>query len=121
MNKENKFQMEQSFGLATKYIKNLHKRTLRKLKKFFKGILNCYKLQIAFISQNKLANAFRFKDRIPKELTSCAAYKFQRGLCNKLYHDECVIHLNVRTGQHIRILPLIKKKVKPRASAVSCQ
>ena len=43
-----------------------------------------------FKSQNKLAKAFRFKDRIPKELTSGVVYKFQCGLCNESYYDECV-------------------------------
>ena len=45
-------------------------QTRTKLKKSLKGILNCCKLQIVFKSQNKLANALRFKYRIPKELTS---------------------------------------------------
>ena len=30
-----------------------------------------------------LADSFRFKDCIPKELTSGVAYKFQYGLCNE--------------------------------------
>ena len=59
-----------------------------------------------FKSQNKLAKAFRFKDRIPKELTSGVVYKFQCGLCNESYYGECIRHLNVRIGEHIRISPL---------------
>ena len=77
------------------------------------------KLQIVFKSQNKLANVFCFKDRIPKELTSGVVYKFQCGLCNEFYYGKCVSHLNVRIGEHIRISPLTKKKVKPKGSAVS--
>ena len=72
-----------------------------------------------FKIQNKLAEAFRFKDRIPKELTSGVVYKFQCGLCNESYYGECVRHLNVRIGEHIGISPLTKKKVKPKGSAVS--
>ena len=71
-----------------------------------------------FKSQNKLAKAFRFKDRIPKELTSGVIYKFQYGLCSESYYGECVRHLNVRIGEHIGISPLTKKKVKPKGSAV---
>ena len=70
-------------------------------------------------SQNKLAKDFRFKDRIPKELTSGAVYKFQCGLCHESYYGECVRHLHVRIGEHIRISPLTRKKVKPKGSAVS--
>ena len=72
-----------------------------------------------FKRQNKLAKAFRFKNRITKELTSGVVYKFQCGLCNEPYYGECVRHLNVRTGEHIRISPLTKKKVKPKGSAAS--
>ena len=39
------------------------------------SILNCRKLQIAFKSQRKLTNVFRFKDRIPFYLVSGVAYK----------------------------------------------
>ena len=72
-----------------------------------------------FKSQNKLAKAFRFKDRIPKELISSAVYKFQCGLCNKSYYGEYVRHLNVRIGEHIGISMLAMKKVKPKGTAVS--
>ena len=71
-----------------------------------------------FKSQNKLAKAFHFKDRIPKELTSGVAYKFQCGLCND-YYGECVRHLNVKIGEHIGISALTWKKVKPKGGAVS--
>ena len=72
-----------------------------------------------FKSQSKLATAFRFKDRIPKELTSDVVYKFTCGLCDESYYGECVRHLNMRIGEHIGISPLTKKKVKPKGSAVS--
>ena len=47
-------------------------------------------LQIVLKSQNKLAKAFRFKDRVTNELTSGVAHKFQCGLCNESYYGECV-------------------------------
>ena len=105
--------------LVLPYLGPLSLQTRTKLRKSLKGILNCCKLQIVFKSQNKLAKAFRFKDRIPKELTSGVVYKFQCGLCNEFYYGKCVSHLNVRIGEHIRISPLTKKKVKPKSSTVS--
>ena len=81
--------------LVLPYLGLLSLQTRTKLRKSLKGILNCCKLQIVFKSQNKLTNAFRFKDRIPKELTSGVVYKFQCGLCNESYYDECVRRLNV--------------------------
>ena len=105
--------------LVLPYLGPLSLQTRTKLRKSLKGILNCCKLQIVFKSQNKLAKAFRFKDRIPKELTSGVVYKFQCGLCNEPYYGECVRHLNARIGEHIGISPLTKKKAKPKGSAVS--
>ena len=105
--------------LVLPYFGPLSLQTITKLKNSLRGILNCCKLQIVFKSQNKLAKEFRFKDRIPKELTSGFIYKFQCELCNGSYYGECVRHLNVRIEEHIGISPLTKKKVKPKGSAVS--
>ena len=103
---------------AAIYICNLQQLRMP-LRKSLKAILSCCKLQIVFKSQNKLAKAFRFKDCIPKELTSGVIYKFHCGFCNESYYGECVRHLNVRIGEHIGISPLTRKKVKPKGSAVS--
>ena len=97
--------------LVLTYLGPLSLQTTTKLRKSLKGILNCFKLQIVFKSQNKLAKAFCIKDRIPKELTSGVIYKFQCGLCNESYYGECVRHLNIRIGEHIRVSPLTRKKV----------
>ena len=105
--------------LVLPYLGPLSLQTRTKLRKYLKGILNCCKLQIVFKSQNKLAKAFRFKDRIPKKLSSGVIYKFQCGFCNESCYSECIRHLNVKIGQHIRISPLTKEKVKPKGSAVS--
>ena len=110
---------EKTLFLVLPYLGPLSLQTRTKLRKSLKGILNCCKLQIAFKSQNKLAKAFHFKDRIPKELTSGVVYKFQCGLCNEPYYGECVRHFNVRIGEHIGISPLARKKVKPKGSAAS--
>ena len=101
--------------LALPYLGPLSLQTRIKLRKSLKGILNCCKLHIVFKSQNKLAKAFPFKYRIPKELTFGVVYEFQCGLC----YGERISHLNARIGEHIGISPLTKKKAKPKGSAVS--
>ena len=68
---------------------------------------------------SKFQNVLHFKDQIPKDLISDVVYKFQCGLCNESYYGECMRHLNVRIGEHIGILPLTIKKVKPRKSSVA--
>ena len=72
-----------------------------------------------FKNKTRLGNKFRFKDQIPKDLTSGVVYKFQCGLCNESYHGECVRHLNVKIGEHIGTLPLPKKQVKPKNRSVA--
>ena len=74
--------------LVLLYLGALSLQTRTKLRKSLKGMLNCCKLQIVFKSQNKLAKAFRFKDRIHKKLTSGVVYKFQCGHCNESYYGE---------------------------------
>ena len=54
-------------------------QTRTTLRKYLKGILNCCRLQNVLKSQNKLANAFHFKDRVTKELKSGVVCKFQCG------------------------------------------
>ena len=110
---------KKSLFLVLPYLGPLSLPTRTKLRKSLKGILNCCKLQIVFKSQNKLVKAFRFKDCIPKELTSGVVYKFQCGLCNDSCYGECVRHLNVRIGEHIEISQLTRKKVKPKGSVVN--
>ena len=101
------------------YLRPLSLQTRIKLRKSLQAIPNCCKLQIAFKSQNILANVFRFQDRVPKELTSGVFHKFLCGLCNESYYVDCVRHLNVRTREYIGISPLTKKKVNPKGSAAS--
>ena len=91
--------------LVHPYLGPLSLQTRTKLSKSLKDVLSCCKLQFVFKSQNKLAKAFNFKDRIPKELTYGVIYKFQCGLCNESYYGKCVRYLNVRIGEHIGISP----------------
>ena len=62
--------------LVLPYLGPLSLQTRTILRKSLKGILNCCELKIVFKSQNKLGKAFRFKDQVPKELTSGVVYKF---------------------------------------------
>ena len=92
---------------------NISLQTRNKLRKSFKGVLNCCKLQIVFKSQNKLANVFRFKDRLPFDSVSGVVYKYRCGRCNSSYYGGTDRHLKVRSAEHIGILPLTFRKVKP--------
>ena len=88
-------------------------QTRTKLQQALNGVLNCWKLEIAFKCQTTLSNSFRFKDPIPKDLIHGVVYKFQCGLCNESYYGESIRHLDIRCGEHIGVSRLTGKKVKP--------
>ena len=48
--------------LTLPYLGDISLEAGTRLRKHFKDILSCCKLQIVFKSQRKLANVFRFKD-----------------------------------------------------------
>ena len=85
--------------LSLPYLGGISLQIRNKLKKSFKGILNCCKLQIVFKSQRKLANVFRFKDCLPFDLVSGVVYKYTCGRCNSPYYGETDIQLKVRSGK----------------------
>ena len=62
--------------LSLPYLGNIFLQTRTILTKYFKGILNCCKLQIVFESQRKLANVLRFKDLLFFDLVSGIIYKY---------------------------------------------
>ena len=96
---------------------NLSLQTKAKLQNVLKRVLGCCKIQIVFKSQRNLSNVFRFKVRLPYELTSPVVYKFQCGRCNSSYIGEADRHLKVSSGEHIGISPLTFNKVKPSAES----
>ena len=96
-------------------------QTRAKLRKSFKGILNSCKLQIVFKSQRKLANVFRLKERLTFDLVSGVVYKYTCGRCNSFCYGEADRHLKVRSGEHIGILPLKFRKVKPSKESAICE
>ena len=68
-------------------------------------------LEIANSAEEKdqIRQQLRFKDGIPKDLTSVVVYEFYRAHCNESYYRECVRHLNVEIGKNIGILRCSKK------------
>ena len=98
--------------LVLLYLVVISLQTRTKLQQTIKGVLNCCKLEIAFICQTKLSNSFLFKDPIPKDLISGVVCKLQCGLCNDSYYGESIRHLDIRSGDHIGVSALTGKKVE---------
>ena len=104
---------KKTLNLSLPYLGDISLQTRTKLRKSFKSILNCCKLQIVFKSQRKFANVFRFKHHLPFDLVSGVVYKYTYGRCNSSYYGETDRHLKVRSGEHIGISHLTFRKVKP--------
>ena len=95
-------------------------QTKTKLQQALKGVLNCCKLGIVFKCQTRLSNSFRYKDPTAKDLISGVPYKFQCDLCNESYDGESIRHLDIRSEEHIGVLTLTGKKVKPSNNSAIC-
>ena len=72
-----------------------------KLRKWFKNILNCCKVQIVFKSQGRLSSQFCLKEALPSDLMSKVVCKYTCGRCNSYCYGE------------IGSSPLTFKKCKP--------
>ena len=57
---------------------------------------------------------------MPKDLTSGVVYKSHYGLCNESYYGESIIHLDIRSQEHIGKSPLTETKVKPINNSAVC-
>ena len=99
--------------LPLPYLGDISLQTRTKLRKSFKSIWNCFKFQIVFKSQRKLANVSRFKDRLPFDLGSGVVYNSTCGRCNSFYYGKTDSHLKYRSREHTGISSLTFRKIKP--------
>ena len=83
------------------YLGDISLQIRNKLRKSFSVILNYCKLQIVSKSQGKLANAFRFKDRLAFDLVSRLVYKYTWRSFKSSYYGEIDRHLKVRSSEQI--------------------
>ena len=67
---------------------------------------------MTFRSKTRLSSLFRFKDIIPKEISSHLVYKFMCSCCNATYYGESVRHSFVRASEHLSMTLLTGKRVK---------
>ena len=76
-------------------------------------------LRIVFQSKTRLSSLFRFKDIIPKEISSHLVHKFTCSCCNATYYGESERHFFVRASEHLGMTPLTGKRVRnPERSTI---
>ena len=92
---------------------------LRKcLQKNITSNISFCKIKIIFKSSTRLANFFRFKDKMPLCLCSNIVYKFACGRCNTTYYGETCCHFKVRVCEYSGISPLTNKWSKWKKSII---
>ena len=84
------------------------------LQKSINSNISFCKIKIIFRSSTRLADFFRFKDKIPLCLRSNVVYKFTCGRCSATYSGETCRHFKVRVGEHSGISPLTNKRSKSK-------
>ena len=73
--------------LSLPFLGDISLQLRTKLRKSFKNIWNCCKVQIVFKSQRRLSSQFRFKEPLPYDLMSKDVYKYTCGRCNSSYYN----------------------------------
>ena len=69
-------------------------------------------LRIVFQSKTRLSSLFRFKDIIPKEISSHHLHKFTCSCSNATYYGESERHFFFRASEHLGMTPLTGKRVR---------
>ena len=86
------------------------------LQKGINSNISFCKIKIIYKLSTRLANFFRFKDKIPLWLCSNIVYKFTCGRCNATYYSKTCHHFKVRIVEHSAISPLTNKRSKSKKS-----
>ena len=73
----------------------------KRLQSCIRNHLQYCSLRIAFHSKTRLSSQFRFKDIIPKEISSNLEYKFLCSFCKATYYGESERYFFVRASEHL--------------------
>ena len=84
----------------------------KRLQSCIRNYLPYCSLRTALQSKTRLSNLFRFKDTIPKEISSHLVYKFTCSCCNVTYYGQSERHFFDRSSENLDMTPLTGKRVK---------
>ena len=93
----------------------------KKLRNLFRMIPSC-QLEVIYQTTYRMGNLFRFKDCLPKSLTTDFVYHFKCRSCAASYVGRCYRHQSVRFCEHAGISARTGNPLKPtlvNASAVT--
>ena len=93
----------------------LGKSSLQVKKQLIDIFRSCHKnikLTVVFKSSNRIKNAFRFKEQLPKSINSKVIYKYTCDTCNSVYIGKTKRHLLVRQYEHLGTSVFTDKALK---------
>ena len=87
--------------ISLEYLGKISLLTKKQLTNIFRSCREDIKLKVVFKTSNRLRNAFRFKDQLPKCISSKVLYKYKCDICNNVYIGKTKRHLIVRQYEHL--------------------
>ena len=109
-------QSKQQFQLVLPHLGKFTKQLETKIKKTLNLHFPEFKVIFIYKASTRLRNLFRFKDPIPKYLTSNIIYQFQCNRCNSIYIGESIRHTKKRFSEHLGLSALTGKTLKGQNS-----
>ena len=82
--------------ISLEYLGKISLLAKKQLTNIFRSCRKDIKLNVVFKTSNRLRNAFRFKDQLPKCINSKVLYKYKCNTCNNVYIGKTKRHLIVR-------------------------
>ena len=98
--------------ICLEFLGKISLQSKKQLTEIFRTCQKYIKLNVVFQSSNKIRNAFRFKDQIPKYTNSKIFYKFKCNICNDVYFGETKHHFLVHEYEHLGKSILTEKNLK---------
>ena len=104
--------MKKEVFICLEFLSKISLQSKKQLTEIFRTCQKNVKLNVVFRSSNRIRNAFRFKDQIPKYMNSKVIYKFKCNICNDVYIGENKRHFLAREYEHLGKLILTEKNLK---------
>ena len=89
--------------ISLEYLGKISLLAKKQLTNIFRSCRKDIKLNVVFKTSNRLRNAFRFKDQLPKCINSKALYKYKWNICNNAYIGKTKRLLIVCQYEHLEI------------------
>ena len=87
--------------ICLEFLGKMSLQNKKQLTEIFRTCQKNIKLNVVFRSSNRIRNAFRFKDQIPKYMNSKVIYKFKNNICNEVFIGETKRHFLVSEYEHL--------------------